>query len=167
VLEAPRPPWLTDTDERDRYLRAAATRALTWLSAELGGEPQQWRWGALHTLAIDHVLAPVPALGRAFSRGPFAYGGDVNTVSQGGFSVYRGPASGGFSPAYRQVIDLAEPDRSTFALPGGNSGIPGHPRYDDALGGFLAGRQRPLLYTHAAVERHAQHRLLLLPTAGE
>jgi penicillin amidase len=64
------------------------------------------------------------------------------------------------------VIDLAQLDRSTFALPGGNSGIPGHRRYDDVLDDFLAGRQRPLLYTRPAVERHAEHHLVLTPAAS-
>jgi penicillin amidase len=163
VLRAPRQPWFDGVEDRDRILRAAATRALTTLGAK-SGDPTRWRWGDLHRLRLDHALAAVPALGKAFSRGPFGYGGDVNTVWQGGYSVYRGPASGGFTPAYRQVIDLADFDRSTFALPGGNSGIPGHPRYDDGIAEFLAGRQRPLLYTTAAIARHAEHRLLLDPS---
>lgn len=165
VLHRPRAPWLEGTDDRDWFLRAAGARAITWLTSDLGGDTRRWSWGGLHQLSITHALSRVPVAGRAFSRGPIPYGGDVNTVSQGGFSAYRGPASGGFSPAYRQVIDLSAPDRSTFALPGGNSGIPGHPRYDDALPEFLAGRQRPLLYTAEAIQRHAAHRLALVPVA--
>ncbi len=167
VLQRPRPPWLESVEERDRFLRAAGARAITWLSSDLGSDERRWTWGGLHTLTLAHPLSRVPVAGRAFSRGPVGYAGDVNTISQGGFSAYRGPSSGGFSPAYRQVIDLAAPDRSTFALPGGNSGIPGHPRYDDALEGFLAGRQRPLLYTPEAVARHAESRLTLAPVAHE
>lgn len=161
ALSNPRQPWLDGPTERDRYLRAAAARAVNRLHADLGADSTTWRWGALHTLTIAHPLARVPVVGPLFSRGPIPVGGDVNTVAQGGFSVHRGPAAGGFSPSYRQVIDLAEFDRSTFALPGGNNGIPGHPRYDDALHEFFSGRQRPLLYSHAAIERHAEHRLLL------
>lgn len=167
VLRAPRPPWFDSPDERDRFLRAAGARAVTWLTADLGGDARRWRWGDLHQLTIAHALAQVPVAGAAFSRGPLPYGGDVNTVSQGGFGLNRGPASGGFSPAYRQVIDLAAPDRSTFALPGGNSGIPGHPRYDDLLLEFLAGRQRPLLYSAGAIARHAEHHLTLAPAPIE
>lgn len=163
VLAAPRAPWFEGVADRDRLLRAATTRALLGLRADLGAEPAKWRWGDLHRLRLDHTMARVPGLGRAFSRGPFGYGGDINTVWQGGYSVYRGPASSGFVPAYRQVIDLAELDRSTFALPGGNSGIPGHPRYDDGIAGYLEGRQRPLLYTAAAIARHVEHRLTLTP----
>ena len=162
VLEQPRPPWLDGPDERDRVVRAATSRALSRLSSD-GSDPRAWEWGRLHSLSFAHPLSRVPVAGRRFSRGPLPFGGDVNTIAQGGFSVHRGPAAGGFSPAYRQVIDLAELDRSTFALPGGISGIPGHPRYDDALPEFMEGRQRPLLYTRSAIERHVEHRLRLVP----
>lgn len=163
VVRAPRQPWLDSLEDRDRMLRAAAARAITWLKSELGTDEQRWTWGGLHRITYSHSLVRVPIAGRAFSRGPLAYGGDSNTVCQGGFSLVRDPSFSGFSPAYRQVIDLANFDRSTFALPGGNSGIPGHPRYDDGLPDFLAGRHRPLLYSTAAVDRHAEHRLVLVP----
>jgi penicillin G amidase len=166
VLGAPRAPWFEGVEDRDRLLRAAAARAVLGLGGDLGADPARWRWGDLHRLHLNHALAVVPGLARTFSRGPFGYGGDINTVLQGGYSVYRGPASGGFTPAYRQVIDLAAFDRSTFALPGGNSGIPGHPRYDDGIADYLVGRQRPLLYTRAAIGRHTAHRLTLLPASA-
>ncbi|MCC6237164.1 MAG: penicillin acylase family protein [Dehalococcoidia bacterium] len=164
VLEQPRAPWFDSPEERDRLLRAAAARAVNALSSR-AADPHGWRWGTAHTLKLAHPLSRVPVAGRLFSRGPLPVGGDVNTIAQGGFSLHRGPAAGGFSPAYRQVIDLAAPDRSTFSLPGGNSGIPGHPRYDDALVEFMEGRQRPLLYSPAAIERHTEHRLRLVAAA--
>ena len=58
----------------------------------------------------------------------------------------------GWMPAYRQVMDLADWDRSTFQLPTGNSGVPGHRHYDDCIDEYLDGRQRPLLYTREAIE---------------
>ncbi|TAK75287.1 MAG: hypothetical protein EPO16_09255, partial [Dehalococcoidia bacterium] len=52
-------------------------------------------------------------------------------------------------------------DRGCFMLATGNSGIPGHPRYDDCIADYLAGRYRPLLYTRAAIEAAAETRLVL------
>ncbi|MEZ4503388.1 MAG: penicillin acylase family protein [Dehalococcoidia bacterium] len=165
VLEAPRAPWLEDETARDRLLRAAVGRALQELRANHGSDRAKWRWGTIHPLSPDHPLGVVPVVGRLFRRGPFPYGGDSNTVNQNGYSVHRGPGHSGFVPAYRQVIDLAEPDASTFALPLGNSGIPGHPRYDDFIEEYLEGRQRPLLFTRAAVEAQLEHRLHLVPAS--
>ena len=166
VLRSPRPPWLADAADRDRVLRASVARALTALRSSLGDSPRGWRWGALHGLRLDHPLRDVPLLGRRFSRGPYPHGGDVNTVNVGGYSIWHGLDGARFAAAYRQVIELADLDRSTFQLPAGNSGIPGHPRYDDCVEEYLAGRYRPLLYSRAAVERHVEHRLELEAAAG-
>ena len=163
ALESAAPPWCTGEADRDRVLRAAVERALARLRVELGPVAQRWRWGDLHRWTPPHPLAAVPLLKRLVSRGPFPFPGDTNTLLQGGFSLLRGPASVAVLPSYRQVIDLADPDRSLFQLPTGNSGIPGHPRYDDAIDEFLGGRHRPLLYTRAAVAAQREHLLWLDP----
>ncbi len=161
-LAAPAPPWFESAEDRDRLLRVAMTRGLERLRERLGESPWAWRWGDLHQWRLPHPLERVPGLGRRFSRGPFPMAGDGNTVLQAGYNVHRGPESG-ILPGYRQVIDLADLDRSTYQLSTGNSGIPGHPRYGDCIEEYLAGRSRPLLFTHDAVERNVEHRLRLEP----
>ncbi len=159
-------PWFDGREDRDRLLRAAWWSALGQLRERLGADPADWRWGELHRQLLAHTLAAIPVIGRAFSRGPYPAGGDVNTIWQGAYAPSEAaPALIGFSPGYRQVLDLGRWDRSTFQLPTGQSGIPGHPRYDDSIEEFRAGRQRPLLYSRDAVEAHAEHRLLLQPAA--
>ena len=161
-IDDPRPPAFDGLDDRDRLLRSTLARTVAALSDRLGREPRGWRWGDLHPLRLDHALRGVPGLGRWLSRGPYPYGGDVNTVNQGGYSVHDGPDSLGFVAAYRQVIDLADFDRSTYQLMTGASGIPGHPRYDDCIPEYLAGRSRPLLYSRPAIEAAVEHRLTLV-----
>ena len=164
ALQGATAPWSDGPEDRDRLLRTSWQAVLETLRDRLGTQPAAWSWGALHRQSLSHRLAAIPGLGRAFSRGPYAIGGDVNTVWQGGYTVYAGPAgTAGFSPAYRQVLDLGRWDRSTFQLPAGNSGIPGHPRYDDCVEEFLAARQRPLLYSRAVVEANVEHALDLAP----
>jgi penicillin amidase len=150
-------------DARDRLLTAAVTGAVADLDARLGADRARWSWGALHPLRFDHLLRPVPGVGRWFSRGPYPFGGDVNTVCQGGYSVHAGADASGFTPAYRHVIDLGDFDRSRFMLPTGNSGIPGHARYDDCIDDYLAGRTRPLLMSRAAVDAALEDALRLEP----
>lgn len=160
-------PWFDGEEDRDRLLRTAWWNALASLRARLGPEPEAWRWGALQQQLLAHSLVAVPVIGAAFSRGPYPAGGDVNTVWQGASPApVDGGRLSGFTPAYRQVLDLGRWDRSTFQLVTGASGIPGHPRYDDSIEEFRAGQQRPLLYSREAVEAHAEHRLRLQP-AGE
>jgi len=69
------------------------------------------------------------------------------------------------TPAYRQVVDLADFGRSRFPLSGGggSSGIPGHPRYDDCIDEYRAGVSRPLLYSRAAVDAASSDTTVILP----
>ena len=85
----------------------------------------------------------------------------MNTIAQSAEALWQDDGKVLIAPGYRQVLDLADWDRARFILPTGNSGIPGHPRYDDCVADYLAGRYRPLLYTRAAVEAAAETRLVL------
>jgi penicillin amidase len=163
ALEAAGPPWFAEAADRDRFLRAAVGRASQTLRDGLGAWPQRWSWGAMHHWRLPHAMDAVPIVGRRFSRGPYPFPGDTNTLLQAGYRIVRGPDTVGVLPGYRQIIDLADLDRSVFQLSTGNSGIPGHPRYGDCIEEFRAGRYRPLLYSRAAVERHLEHTLRLEP----
>lgn len=165
ALRDPAPPWLADEADRDRVLRTAVARALRRLTEQLGADAEGWSWGAVHQLRLGHLMRSVPLLGKRFSRGPYPYGGDLNTINVGGFTIWHGLDRQGYGAAYRQVIDLAHLDGAVFQLPGGNSGIPGHPHYDDCTADYLAGRYRPLLYSRAAIEEQTEHVLTLLPEA--
>ena len=163
-------PWFDGVEDRDRQLVGAAARAVEFLRARFGPDARGWRWGALLEYRPSHPLDGVPGIGRVFGAGPYPFGGDVNTVQQAAYTLHdtregrgSGAKSAVIAPAYRQVIDLADLDRSTFILATGGSGIPGHPRYLDCVPDYLAGRQRPLLFSLAAIERDAESRLALVP----
>ena len=163
-------PWFDGVEDRDRQLVGAAARAVEFLRARFGPDARDWLWGALLEYRPSHPLDGVPGIGRVFGAGPYPFGGDVNTVQQAAYTLHdtrEGQGSGAKSAviaaAYRQVIDLADLDRSTFILATGGSGIPGHPRYLDCVPDYLAGRQRPLLFSPAAIERDAESRLALVP----
>ena len=169
AAERATPPWFDGMEDRDRQLAGAAARAVEFLRARLGHDPRRWRWGALLEYRPAHPLGALPGVGRLFASGPFPFGGDVNTVQQAAYTLHAsrtGAREAKIVPAYRQVIDLADFDRSTFILATGNSGIPGHPRYTDCVADYLAGRQRPLLFSLAAIDAAAESRLSLVPRDG-
>lgn len=163
ACELAAPPWFEDAHDRDRAMRAAFERATQRLTSRLGPDRRAWRWGDLHQWRLPHALEAVPVLGRRFSRGPYPFPGDTNTVLQAGYRIARGADNVGVLPGYRQIIDLADLDHSVFQLSTGNSGIPGHSRYGDSIDEFRAGQYRPLLYSRAAIERHLEHTLRLEP----
>ncbi len=169
ATERATPPWFDGVEDRDRQLAGAAARAVEFLRASLGADPRRWQWGALQQYRPAHPLDGVAGVGRIFGAGPYPFGGDVNTVQQAAYSlreVRTGAKAAEIAPAYRQVVDLADLDRSTFILPTGNSGIPGHPRYLDCVADYLAGRQRPLLFSPAAIEQAVESRLSLVPASS-
>jgi penicillin G amidase len=165
-LNSPRSPAFRDAAERDRALRGALERAIDELSEDQGANPHQWQWGHIHPLRYAHSLEAVPLLKQAYSRGPYPGGGDVNTVWQSSYPTLRRGESVAVTPAYRQVIDLADFDRSRFQLSTGGSGIPGHPRYDDCIDEYRAGESRPLLYSRTAVEAANTETTVIVP-AGQ
>jgi penicillin G amidase len=65
---------------------------------------------------------------------------------------------------FRQVIDLADFDRSIVTNAPGQSAQPGSPFYANLAEAFGAGTFFPLPYTRAAVEGAARHRLRLVPS---
>ena len=163
ALEEARPPWFADVADRDRRLAAALARALAELERTLGSYPSRWNWGALHPYQPAHPLGSIPVLSRVLRQPARPLGGDLNTVFQASYTVHAGAEQLGFAPAYRQVMDLADWDRSTFQLPTGNSGIPGHPHYADCIDEYLDGRQRPLLFTREAIEAAEADRYVIEP----
>lgn len=153
-------PWFVGEADRDRRLAGAVERAREALT-QACGSPEGWSLGALQTIPFEHALASVPGVGRRWSRGDRPFGGDVNTVVQAQGSAWGTRNRIRIAPGYRQVLDLGDWDASLFMQPTGNSGIPGHPRYDDCIDEYVAGAYRPLLFNELAIRAVAESTLLL------
>ena len=66
-------------------------------------------------------------------------------------------------PTYRQIIDLADWDRSVFTNTPGQSGQPRSPHYSDLLPLWAEGEYAPLLFSREAVGKNTRHKLILTP----
>jgi penicillin amidase len=144
---------------RDRLLGEALQSALGELERRLGGEMRGWRWGALHRATFAHPLAANFEAARAFSRGPVEKPGDGTTVNAAGGANFRHTSGASF----RQVIDLADWDRSSATNVPGQSGDPRSPFYDNLLELWAREEHFPLLYSRAAIELHSRERWRLQP----
>jgi penicillin amidase len=138
-------------------MRQALIRVIAGLRATHGANPTAWRWGSVRPLTLEHPFGRIKALAPVFNRGPFPWGGDGNTVSQ---------ASGSHPPviaSLRMVVPVGDWESARFVLPGGQSGNPFSPHYDDQLPLWQSGSGVPIAWSEEAVRAGALHTLRLLP----
>ena len=136
---------------------------LASLEERFGADPARWRWGKVRPLVLKHIFGSGALLGRVFNRGPYPVGGDTNTVNQTcvvPFDVTRTPV---VIASLRMVIDVGNWDANSFALPGGQSGNPLSPHYDDLLPLWLRGEGVPVAWSPVAVSSAAAETLELVP----
>ncbi len=109
------------------------------LAARFGADPAAWRWGSVHQAVFAHpLLGEVPGLGALAGR-RVAVDGDDTTLFRGGNGVL-GQFAALHGAAYRGVYDLADLERSRFAVAPGQSGNLLSPHAWDMLPLWAAGR---------------------------
>jgi penicillin amidase len=144
-------------DRRDVVLLSAVRAALAKLSgpdfqAAFGGSTDQddYRWGRLHRVVLDHPLGgpfnippafgafppPLPDLPGIPTDGGF---GTVDAASHDARADAASEFGFGSGPANRYVSEPRAPGdiRAESSLPGGTSGVPGSPFYVNLLPSWL------------------------------
>lgn len=112
-------------------VRIALERALDELTARLGPDMSQWRWGRLHVLVQKHFLSGRGDLGQLLDRSGMPARGDGTTVNNSSPDPHHGAFIGA---GYRMVADLADPALGYWSVEvAGASGHPGSPHYDDQI----------------------------------
>ena len=99
-------------------------------------------WGDLHRLVIAHPLASIPGLEPVFVAADVPFGGDEQTVAQGGFDGTLGFRTA-VIPSWRVVWDLGDLERSVGVVPTGVSGNPASPHWNDQVELFAGGGAKP------------------------
>jgi penicillin amidase len=128
--------------ERQRLHEGSLARAVERLTATQGADWAAWRWGRMHTRALPHALVA------AYSLPTIERRGGAGTLAADGAS-------------FREILDVADWDRSIVTNVPGQSGQPGSPFYDNLLRLFESDEYFPLVYTRSRVERETTHRLRL------
>jgi len=114
-----------------------------------------WRWGDTIPLTFHHPLSGgLPFLGRWLDVGPFPQAGTATTVKA------TTPRAG---PSMRMVVDFSDLDQSMQNITLGESGQVFSPYYRDQFPAWYQGKSFPMLFSDAAVEKGAAHKLVLEP----
>ena len=106
--------------------------ALQKLKQEYGSLGNSWKWGHVNKTTISH-LGQIPGLGRenVFTDGA---GESINAVR------------GSHGPSWRMVVELGPTINAYAIYPGGQSGNPGSPYYDNMIDDWAKGKLYPLWF---------------------
>lgn len=164
LLANPTAAWFgaNGTAARDEVLRRALDAAIDELTAKLGEDATEWRWGALHRVVFAHPLATIGELAELFVGGVVEKGGDDTTVDAGGFAPGEDYGAA-VIPSWRQIVDLSDPDASLGTHTTGQSGHPASPHWNDLVSLWAGGGYHPMPFTRRAVEAAAVSTMTLRP----
>ncbi|MBI5117382.1 penicillin acylase family protein [Candidatus Poribacteria bacterium] len=147
VVEEPNSKWFDDVSTKEvETLEDIASRGLREAADDLalryGGEASAWVWGRANRLRIEH-LSNNPTLGRG---GQPLSGSDLTLNARGN----GGDVTGG--PSWRMVVDFTDLTRTTAVFPGGQSGDPTSPHYDDLIDEWIQDKYVPVFFYPRAEE---------------
>ncbi len=133
------------------------------LKAVHGPGPKRWEWGRLRVLRMRHLLGGRRWLHRVFNLGPVPCGGDTDTINQASVFPLTPTADCKNIASLRTVIDVGAWANSRFVLPGGQSGNPLSPHYDDLFPLWRRGEGVPIAWTPEEVRAATVATLTLVP----
>jgi len=130
--------------DRQTALEASLSRAVTQLTGSQGADWNGWRWGRMHTRAFPHPFLSffdLPAVERPGGTGAVAADGAT----------------------YREILDVADWDRSIVTNVPGQSGQPESPFYGNLLPLWASDTYFPLVFGRTRVNEEAAHKMTLKP----
>lgn len=161
-------PWFDDvetpeTESREEIVAAALEAAWDETHERWGRKKTKWDYAGMHRLTLEHRLDALPFLGPWMRRGPFDVPGSKSTVSAFGARWKGDELDVTFGPSMRWVVDWSHPRMALAALPGGQSGHPADPHYDDQVLRFLDGKLHPAPWGETEINAAAVSQLSLEP----
>lgn len=136
----------TPKEQRQAAIEAGLQEATQKLTAALGSDWSQWRYGRIHQQAYPH-----PVL-KEF---------DLPTVERRGGNG----AVGADGATYREIMDVSNWDNSLTINTPGQSGQPESPFYGNLLPLWANDEYFQMAFSRAVVDGKAAHRLKLVPAA--
>ena len=145
------------------YIHDSLAAAITELRDRYGADPNGWQWGPIRPLTLKHPVGRSKWLAPIYNFPPVPCPGDTNTVFQTGADP-RNPGAGPLvCPSMRMVLDVGNWDKNLFALPGGQSGNPLSPHYNDQFDLWVQGKGITIPWSPKEVERLTVSTLTLSP----
>jgi len=105
--------------------------------------PKTWAWGAAKSTDIKHLVSVL----KPFSR--------MDVPNGGGANIVNATTESGHGPSWRMVVQLDKTWPKAYGLyPGGQSGSPGSPFYDNMIDKWAKGELNELVFLKSKDEKH-------------
>jgi len=150
----------------DQILRQAFTEAVDELESTQSKDPNNWRWGKLHTVTFRNAtlgksgVAPIEAL---FNRGAFPTSGNGETVNANRWKANKSYEVTDI-PSMRMIVDLSNLDNSLAIHSPGQSGHAFHPHYIDMVNRWRKIEYHPMLWSEKTITANTASTLRLIPS---
>lgn len=159
--------WFDDqsterVETRDTQLHQAALAAVQELTANLGSNPDNWRWGSLLSITFASPVIPGETAAQWLGAGRHPMLGSGETLNRGAYKLSEGYEAS-YIDSTRFVADMADSEKVTAVIPGGSSGRYLDPSLHSQTNAWLAGEQHYWWFSDAAIEANAVKTLRLLP----
>ena len=143
-------------------VRKCFKETVTALQSELGDAPDQWEWGKIHKMTLEHPMSQVKILNTIFRLNPqpIAVGGSFHTVWPPSYVLGKGFKSQ-FGPSQRHIFSLANWDDSKTVIPTGESGIPASNFYCDQTKLYVNGQYHNDYVSRDLIEKAAKFKMTI------
>jgi len=173
VWRNPNSAWVNNinTSEEESFedmVLLSFRETVKWLEENLGNNPDEWEWGSIHKLSLDHPMGSVKILERIFglNKGPFTVGGSYHTVSPYSYS-FRKPFTVNHGSSQRHIYDLSNWDNSLVIIPTGTSGIPASKYYCDQAEMYVNNKYKNDIFTTRDIIINARYVARFSPAVKE
>jgi penicillin amidase len=133
--------------------------AVNELTDRFGNDVEDWRWGKVHGLYLEHPMGGVKILDKIFNfnRGPYPVGGSAHTVSPYRYDRSN-PFSVNYGSSHRHIYDTSDWDKSISIIPTGISGIPASKHYCDQTQSYVDNEYRNDYISRDLIEESAKYK---------
>jgi penicillin amidase len=168
-LEKDMKEWFDDISTREKeskedMINKGFELAILKLNKVLGKNMNNWQWGKVHKIEFQH--RPMDRAGwlmkKIFSLPQYEYGGDMETVCRGSYSIDR-PFEVNTASSFRFVIDFSQPEKAFIVQSTGQDEHLLSPYRSNHVEKFLNGELIAIELDLEKVKREADGEFVLKP----
>ncbi|MBU2514959.1 penicillin acylase family protein [bacterium] len=156
-------PGTAEVESMQQVIGKSFKDGVAYLEKEMGDNINDWGWGKIHTLTIQHPFGKASKLmGFFFNIGPYPMGGSIATVNPQPYRFTK-PWDGYHGASLRYIVDFADRKNSKRIIPAGISGNFMSPHYDDQAELWRTGKFRPFVLDRESIESDSRYVLKIQP----